>query len=288
MATIGISGNNCYTDLHIYTDAYALPGSNEHYYNSLQHTKAPAPASHSRKALLSSKFFKNSKFLAGVISCVVLVVLVCSLSVGYVIGKGASEKRERQRLEYQDATRFRTITGEPLSTTFESVTSYMPKRTTEMSISTYRTVITTGRISTVKANLDGKTFRIYRQTDQKHWHYDGCCNKFVSGIWQPKDKYTLFKFIKMSDGSFKIQSVPRRVYMFDGYGVKGARSTYLNGMDNIDDGHMRFLVTMETLDTCRIRTKATGRYLRMDKDLHVTSILNIKDRNSLFRLDEVQ
>lgn len=76
-----------------------------------------------------------------------------------------------------------------------------------------------------------------------------------------------------------LQSVPSQVFIFDGFDVQGARSVYLNGMDTTDDNHMRY---KETDDKYRIRTKATGRYVRMDPDLRVSSRFNVKDDNSLF------
>lgn len=57
----------------------------------------------------------------------------------------------------------------------------------------------------ILVDLDGKIRRIYRTSDNKHWHFDTCCHKYVSGIWQPMDNHTKFKFIEMSDGTFKIQ-----------------------------------------------------------------------------------
>lgn len=70
--------------------------------------------------------------------------------------------------------------------------------------------------------------------------------------------------------------------MFDGYGVDGAHYVYLNGMNSTDGDHMRFLIYMETKDRYRIRTKATGRLVRMDPDYYVSSRFDIKDDNSLF------
>jgi hypothetical protein len=72
--------------------------------------------------------------------------------------------------------------------------------------------------------------------------------------------------------------------MYDGYGVPGARGVYLNGDDRTDDDHMRYYVTMETQGFYRIKTKATNRYVRLDKDKYVSSRYNLRDDRSLFKL----
>jgi hypothetical protein len=74
--------------------------------------------------------------------------------------------------------------------------------------------------------------------------------------------------------------------MYDGYNVQGAPYTSLHGRDIVDDDNMRYIVTMVTEDTCRIQTKASGRYVRLDEDKYVTSKLNIIDNRSLFILVE--
>ena len=77
------------------------------------------------------------------------------------------------------------------------------------------------------------------------------------------------------------------IYMYDGYEVPGAQGIYLNGDDQTDDDHMRYIVTMETQDYYRIQTKATNRYVRLDEDKYVSSRYNIADDRSLFMLVEV-
>ena len=74
--------------------------------------------------------------------------------------------------------------------------------------------------------------------------------------------------------------------MYDGFGVVGAFYDTLNGKDNADDNHMRYIVTMVTNVYCTIKTKATGRYVRLDEDQYVTSKQNKLDDRSLFELVE--
>jgi hypothetical protein len=84
---------------------------------------------------------------------------------------------------------------------------------------------------------------------------------------------------------YKSVAMPR--YIYDGYDVPGARGIYLNGDDQTDDDHMRYFVTMEIPGYYRIKTKATNRYVRLDPDNYVSSIYNMADNRSLFKLVEV-
>lgn len=74
--------------------------------------------------------------------------------------------------------------------------------------------------------------------------------------------------------------------MYDGYNALGSSYQSLYGMDDSDDRHMRYFVTMLPEGYCRIQTMATGRYVRLDEDQHVTSMLNKIDDRSLFKLVE--
>lgn len=132
--------------------------------------------------------------------------------------------------------------------------------------------------------LDGKTFKIYCAENNEFWHYNGAGRaRIVSSLAQPDDSFVRFIFHKQLDGSYKIESLAKPgVYMYDGYNVQGAPYTSLYGRGNIDDDNMRYIVTMATEDTFRIQTKASGRYVRLDEDKHVTSKLNIIDNRSLF------
>ncbi|XP_060552360.1 uncharacterized protein LOC132713702 [Ruditapes philippinarum] len=138
-------------------------------------------------------------------------------------------------------------------------------------------------------NLEGKTFMIYAKANNQFWHFDGGHPnlKVVSSIWQPNDNFVRFTFEKQTDGSYKIKSVAMPLYMYDGFNVPGAKGIYLNGDDQIDDDHMRYFVTMETPEYYRIKTKATNRYVRLDTDKYVSSINNVADDRSLFKLVEV-
>ena len=86
----------------------------------------------------------------------------------------------------------------------------------------------------------------------------------------------LFSFLK-SEG------VP--LYLYDGYGVFGAQDC-LNGNDQTDDDHMRFVITREAQGYYRIQTKATNRYIRLDEDQYVSSRINAADDLSLFQFVE--
>ncbi|XP_053398430.1 uncharacterized protein LOC128556775 [Mercenaria mercenaria] len=138
-------------------------------------------------------------------------------------------------------------------------------------------------------NLEGKRFMIYVKDNNKFWHFDGGhpTLKAVTSFWQPNDNYVKFMFEKQADGSYKIKSVAMPNYMYDGYGVAGSHAPVLNGNDNTDDDHMRYLVSRDGQDYYRIQTKATGRYVRLDSDQYVTSKHNLIDDRSLFKLVEV-
>ncbi|XP_060574396.1 uncharacterized protein LOC132732069 [Ruditapes philippinarum] len=248
---------------------------------------------------------ENNNVVVGLI--VIFVLIGCSLSVGYSIGNNACEKREKNHFHRHDESRFKKTTklstlpnrvstkSNDLETTTSLISitnSTTPEKTTRISGTIVRTSnCTIKQRPPIKVNLDGQTYRLSRQSDGKHWQYDESnqqCVSGIPGIRQPLDSFTKFKFVKMNDGSYKIMSKCRKVFLFDGFGVSGAHSRCLNGKQNPDDNRMRFRVTMETQNLCRIRTKATGRFLRMDEDLHVSSIKNISDCNSLFRLEKVR
>lgn len=131
--------------------------------------------------------------------------------------------------------------------------------------------------------VDGKTFVIKCCGDGKFWHYNRDTN-VVSAILQTSDNFIKFSFELQTNGSYKIKSVGGSIYIYDGYGVKGPEQAILHG-SNQDDDHSRFLVTMET-EGYTIRTKATGRYVRLDADLKVSTKNNIKDSRSLYTFVE--
>ncbi|XP_053408347.1 uncharacterized protein LOC128559797 [Mercenaria mercenaria] len=139
------------------------------------------------------------------------------------------------------------------------------------------------------ANLEGKKFKIKVVQNNKFWHFDGghTVLKAVTSLWQPNDAFVKFMFEKQPDGSYKIKSVAMpSIYMYDGYGVPNAHGQVLNGNDQTEDYHMRYIVSRDG-SNYRIQTKATNRYVRLDPDQYVSSKHNIIDDRSLFELMEV-
>ncbi|XP_053398429.1 uncharacterized protein LOC128556774 [Mercenaria mercenaria] len=138
-------------------------------------------------------------------------------------------------------------------------------------------------------NLEGKLFMIYVKANNEYWHFDvkHPTLKAVTSIFQPSDDFVKFIFEKQVDGSYKIKSVASPIYIYDGYGVVDAHAPVLNGNDNTDDAHMRYVVSSDGKGCYRIQTKATGRYVRLDADQYVSSKLNLIDDRSLFELVDV-
>ncbi|XP_060587781.1 uncharacterized protein LOC132743264 isoform X1 [Ruditapes philippinarum] len=291
MATVS---NNCYADLHIYSESVGP----EHIYNSLKRDKIPhTPVTLSWWAFHRRPFFQNSKFAFIVGLVVILVLAACSVSIGYFIGKNACEKRDRNNFHQHDESRFTETTQISTFTDIVSIQNTnkitsQKKATTTETIRTFKTKTsdktTTKPRPPIRVNLKGKVFKIYAKENDQFWHFDGGHQvlKVVSSLWQPNDEFVKFTFEKQTDGSYKIKSrsvsFPR--YMYDGYGVPGARGVYLNGDDRTDDDHMRYYITMETQGFYRIKTKATNRYVRLDKDKYVSSRYNLRDDRSLFKL----
>ncbi|XP_060574399.1 uncharacterized protein LOC132732071 isoform X2 [Ruditapes philippinarum] len=301
-------------------------GESEHIYNTMYRNKSalkPVPISwwevHRRP------IFKSSKFALVAALTLVLVIVACSFSIGYFINKSACDKSTRQHLTGPSGTqlpRFPNIVsakdnGKETSTAVEHQKKTMA---TEMTTRTNETTTRTNVSNNTPAppikglfldkrsilspfsssfrshrmkrsvNLEGRVFQIHAKQNNQFWHFDGGHQvlKVVSSLWQPNDDFVKFTFEKQTDGSYKIKSFAMPRYMYDGYGVHGARGVYLNGDDQTDDDHMRYSVTMETNGYYRIKTKATNRYVRLDHDKYVSSRFNIADDRSLFKLVEVQ